>query len=407
MPCSSSMTRVLPLPLCALALAAAAAGQSGRTMRLNAPAVIGQTARFAMQHPVGAAGNLYAIVWSAPFAGAVPLAVPGLTVTGLVRVDLANAIPAASGVLTNTGVTADVAVTIPNNPLLVGFAWDLQGADLSPANVLTLAEDDLPVVVSAPPLPSTNLVWIAPGTFSMGSPEPVGTSPYYNQSNAQPVHPVTISRPFWIGKYEVTQAEYQAVMGVNPSFFQGASYPNSASRPVDQVSWVDAMAYCAALTAQEAAVGRLPSGYQYRLPTEAEWEYCCRAGTTTEFYFGQVIVCSDARFWYDYHTSSTCNSASTMVVGSYAPNAWGLFDMHGNVWEWCLDAWNPGANYPAVAVVDPFVAGSSSILLRANRGGSWGHASSRCRSADRSGGFPGFRVNHFGFRVVLAPVVNP
>jgi len=253
-----------------------------------------------------------------------------------------------------------------------------------------------------------NMVTISPGSFQMGSPvTPLGVAPYYNYANAQPVHQVTITRPFCIGKYEVTQAEYQAVMSSNPSYFQGALYPNSATRPVETVSWNDAMAYCTALTAREAAAGRLPSGYQYRLPTEAEWEYCCRAGTTTEFHFGPTLVCGQANFYYSYHTNSYCGSTQTAVVGGYAPNAWGLHDMHGNVWEWCLDAWNGTDNYPAGPVTDPFVPGSVSGPYRVYRGGCWFNYSYYCRSAFRYRYFPVFRSFDLGFRVVLASVLVP
>jgi formylglycine-generating enzyme required for sulfatase activity len=400
------MSQPILLSLCALTLAGAAVGQSGRTMRLNAPAVIGKTARFAMRHPVGAAGNLYTLVWSPPFAGAVPLSVPGLTVNGLVRVDLANAVPVVSGVLASSGMTPDLQVPIPNDPRIVGYAWDLQGVDLSGANVLTLADDDLEIVVSSPPLPVANLVLIAPGAFRMGS-NATSQAPYFSSAWERPVHRVAISRPFWMGQYEVTQMEYQAVMGVNPSHFVGASYPNSANQPVETVSWNDAMAYCAALTLQEAAAGRLPSGYQYRLPTEAEWEYCCRAGTTTEFHYGPSLVCGQATFGYSYHSNSYCLSNNTVVVGSFAPNAWRLFDMHGNVWDWCLDAWDGSANYPSSAVVDPFVSGSSSGPFRVARGGAWSGFSSDCRSANRSGGDPNLLSYGVGFRVVLAPVLTP
>lgn len=401
------MSQQTLLSLCALTLAGTAAAQSGRTMRVNAPAVIGQTARFAMQHPVAAAGNLYMMVWSQPFAGAVPLSVPGLTVNGLVRVDLANAVSVVSGVLLSSGATPDLQLPIPNDPLIVGYAWDLQGVDLSGANVLTLADDDLEIVVSSPPLPGANMVPIAPGSFFMGSAVPLGVAPYFNQAASQPVHQVTISRPFWMGSCEVTQAEYQAVMGVNPSYFHGVSYPNSANQPVETVTWNDAIAYCAMLTALESAAGRLPAGYQYRLPTEAEWEYCCRAGATTEFHYGQSLVCGQANFGYSHHSNSSCNSSSTTVVGSFTPNAWGLFDMHGNVWEWCLDVWDGTASYPPAAVVDPFVSGSSSGPLRVLRGGSWNVNSFHCRSAIRNGFVPHVRLYNFGFRVVLAPVLAP
>jgi formylglycine-generating enzyme required for sulfatase activity len=194
----------------------------------------------------------------------------------------------------------------------------------------------------------------------------------------------------------VTQAEYQAVRGTNPSQFQGASYPNAAQRPVERVTWNDAMSYCAALTATEAAAGRLPAGYQYRLPTEAEWEYVCRAGTTTESNVGASLSTSQANF----------NNllGQTTVVGSYAANPWGLFDTHGNVWEWCLDSWDRTANYPSSAVSDPYV---SSGPYRVQRGAGWDNTADYCRSALRGGHDPGFTNGNLGFRVVLAPALVP
>ena len=165
------------------------------------------------------------------------------------------------------------------------------------------------------------MVPIAAGTFQMGG------AAY---SSEQPVHAVTITRPFWAGMYEVTQAEYQAVIGTNPSSFQGVSYPNAPQRPVERVTWNNAMSYCAALTATEAAAGRIPAGYQYRLPTEAEWEYVCRAATTTEYWFGPTMACGQAHFSFNNHTNSYCGGGSrqtsTATVGSYAANPWGLFD---------------------------------------------------------------------------------
>ena len=199
-----------------------------------------------------------------------------------------------------------------------------------------------------------------------------------------------------MGQYEVTQAEYQALMGSNPSFFPGAS------RPVEQVTWRDSRAYCAALTAQEA--GNLPAGYEYRLPTEAEWEYACRAGTTTQFHYGPELFCNQARFSYSDSSQSSCGvtvSSGTVPVGSYLPNAFGLFDMHGNVWEWCLDSY---ATYSSAAVTDPFVTGGAS---RVYRGGSWYNPSLYCRSAIRFSYNPGFGRYTRGFRVVLAPVLIP
>jgi formylglycine-generating enzyme required for sulfatase activity len=199
-----------------------------------------------------------------------------------------------------------------------------------------------------------------------------------------------------MGKYEVTQAEWQAVMGSNPSTYVG---PNL---PVDSVGWNDGIAYCAALTAREQAAGRIPSGYQYRLPTEAEWEYCCRAGTTTEWNVGTSLSCGQANFRGVLGGGFCGHPEQTTCVGSYAPNAWGLHDMHGNLWEWCLDAWDGAANYPSGAVADPYV---SSGPNRVTRGGSYHDNSDWCRSALRVGCIC-VGYNH-GFRVVLAPVLVP
>jgi formylglycine-generating enzyme required for sulfatase activity len=208
-----------------------------------------------------------------------------------------------------------------------------------------------------------------------------------------PVHTVHITRPFWIGKYEVTQTEYQALMNSNPSYFKGANLP------VETVSWDDAMAYCAALTVRERAAGRVPAGYQYRLPTEAEWEYCCRAGTTTEFNVGNTLSCPQVNF--NPFPSPSCIGQTT-PIGSYAANPWGLYDTHGNVWEWCLDWWDGSANYSAGPVADPYVA---SGLYRVFRGGGWLYLGSGCRSAFRAGYYQYFRCGDMGLRVVLAPVL--
>jgi formylglycine-generating enzyme required for sulfatase activity len=233
------------------------------------------------------------------------------------------------------------------------------------------------------PNPGLNMVAIQPGTFQMGS--AVG------YRNEQPVHAVTITMPFWIGAHEVTQAQFQAVMGSNPSYWLGSQ------RPVEQVSWYSAMAYCAALTATEAGAGRIPAGYQYRLPTEAEWEYCCRAGTTSEWSTGWSIGASQANINYSV--------GQTIGVGNYAPNPWGIFDMHGNVLEWCLDSWDGSENYPLSAVSDPYV---SSGPVRVARGGSWSLTADSCRSSSRVSRNPGLTINNVvGFRVILGPILVP
>jgi len=255
----------------------------------------------------------------------------------------------------------------------------------------TVTRSNLVFVGPLLPNPLLNMVPIAPGTFQMGQ---VGVY------GAEPVHQVTLTAPFWMGKYEVTQAQYQAVMGSNPSYFAGA--PNAPQRPVERVSWNNAVAYCQALTATEQAAGRVPAGYQYRLPTEAEWEYCCRAGTTTEWNTGTSLSTSQANFGGAL-ANATYPNGQTAVVGSYAPNAFGLHDMHGNVFEWCLDSY---ATYAPGPVTDPFVTGGA---VRVIRGGSWFSlfSASFCRSAFRGSSAPGIADYVFGFRVVLAPVLVP
>jgi formylglycine-generating enzyme required for sulfatase activity len=238
------------------------------------------------------------------------------------------------------------------------------------------------------------MVAIQAGTFQQGSNAP-DDPPYLGQYYDTIVRQVTLSYCFWMGATEVTQAQYQALMGTNPSYFPGAN------NPVERVNWDNAQAYCAALTTQQAALGNVPAGYQFRLPTEAEWEYACRAGTTTEFNTGAALLCGDAKFLYSNHSNSSCNSSSTVPVSSYAPNAWGLYDMHGNVFEWCLDSY---AGYITGPVTDPFVTGGP---YRVFRGGSWGGDSVFCRSAFRLVDNPGLTNLNLGFRVVLAPVLVP
>ena len=267
----------------------------------------------------------------------------------------------------------------------------VKSSNLSNAVELTLRNPaPVPCVTTIP-----GMVAIPAGTFDMGSDAASG-APYFGHSSQQPVHQVTISYCFWMGATEVTQTEYSSLMGTNASFFVGAS------NPVERVNWFNAQAYCAALTAQQAALGNVPAGYQYRVPTEAEWEYACRAGTTTEFNVGASLFCNQAKFGYSYHsTSSICGSTSHVPVASYAPNAWGLFDMHGNVSEWCFDSF---AGYSAAAVTDPFVTGGANRVIR---GGAWNGNSSRCRSAYRIYISPGGADSSVGIRVVLAPILVP
>ncbi len=277
-------------------------------------------------------------------------------------------------------------------------SWHRDPGAVKPSNLSNALELTLR---SPPPVPCVTtvpgMVAIPAGSFMMGSAAASGW-PYFNSAAEQPVHQVTLSYCFWMGATEVTQAEFASLMGVTASVHPGQT------RPVDSATWYLAYLYCAALNAQQTALGAVPHGYEYRLPTEAEWEYACRAGTTTEFSTGAELLCGQASFGYSQHSGALCASSATTPVGSFAPNAWGLHDMHGNVWEWCLDSFDA---YNAGAVTDPFVSGSS---LRVIRGGAWNHNSQYCRSTIRGADFSGsppFAGGIAGFRIVLAPILVP
>jgi formylglycine-generating enzyme required for sulfatase activity len=266
--------------------------------------------------------------------------------------------------------------------------------------------------VSVPTPADTNLVFIQPGTFTMGSP----TNEAERLSD-EVQHTVTISRGFWMGKHLVTQGDYLGVAGSNPSHFRngttalgggtGGTITNELLHPVETVSWNDATNYCALRTQQERAGGRIPTNCVYRLPTESEWEYACRAGTTTAFYLGSSLQSGQANFngVYEYDAvqgttvnSSGINLGKTTPVGSYAANPWGLYDMIGNVFEWCQDWYG---TYPAGTAVDP--QGPATGTYRVFRGGNWYYNALYCRSAYRYVDVPSDRYYYFGFRVVLAP----
>jgi formylglycine-generating enzyme required for sulfatase activity len=198
-------------------------------------------------------------------------------------------------------------------------------------------------------------------------------------------------------KYETTQAEYLSVMGRNPSKDDGDN-----NCPVEHVTWGEATNYCARLTLRERGAGRLPAGFIYRLPTEAEWEYACRAGTTTAMAFGNSLSSTQANFNGNYPYGGAAKGpylGKTTKVGSYEPNAWGLYDMHGNVWEYCLDWY--GTNHSGI-VTDPL--GPKTGSERVVRGGSGGSIGAVCRSATRSDSWPEGASSGVGFRLVLAPV---
>ncbi len=220
---------------------------------------------------------------------------------------------------------------------------------------------------------NAQLCFIPSGSFTMGSP-----SSEDSRSSDEGQVEVTLSQPFWLAKTEVTQAQWEAVMGSNPSQFKGANLP------VENVSWDDAQSFVAKLNDKQI----LPQGWKFALPTEAQWEYACRAGEKGPYSGGSL----DEVGWYDGNSGSKTNE-----VSQKKPNAWGLHDMHGNVYEWCADWYSDTLN----GGVDP--TGLSSGDDRVFRGGSWYLNASYCRAAYRRGGSPGHRGNRLGFRPALVP----
>jgi formylglycine-generating enzyme required for sulfatase activity len=229
-----------------------------------------------------------------------------------------------------------------------------------------------------------SLVSIPGGSFQMGSED---------STYATPVHPVTL-QGFEIGAYEVTQAQYEAIMGTNPSYFQEANgYPDTERNPVEQVTWQEAREFCTQLSAQ--------TGRNFTLPSEAQWEYACRAGTTTLYSFGDSDALLGNYAWIWANSDGTGGPYGTHPVGTKLPNTWNLYDMHGNVWEWCLDSWH-GSYWGAPdngSAWEP-ETGSYRVL----RGGAWDNSAGYCRSAARFGyesPYPG--NSNVGFRVVAVP----
>lgn len=225
------------------------------------------------------------------------------------------------------------------------------------------------------------MCWCPPGSFVMGSPEDED-----GREDVETPHRVELTSGFWMGRTQVTQTQWWMVMGDDPSEFTGEG------RPVEHVDWDRCVAFCRTLTAREREAGRLPAGLSYRLPTEAQWEYACRAGTA-----GSLAGGLDSVAWYGGN-----GGEETKPVGEKQPNAWGLHDMLGNVWEWCADRYG---DYPSDAVRDP--RGPSSGTRRVFRGGCWYAAARVCRPALRGKGVPGCRWEGLGLRLALCPADPP
>jgi formylglycine-generating enzyme required for sulfatase activity len=241
---------------------------------------------------------------------------------------------------------------------------------------------------------------IPPGEFVMGSPESEARrQPEENQ------HPVRITHPFYMGAFAVTQGEFEKLMGGNPSYWSAWGYRQKRGKdmdtsrfPVERVSWFDAELFCRKISElpAEKAAGRV-----YRLATEAEWEYACRAGTANVFHFGDVLDGTQANVCggHPYGTDKKGPYLNRPTnVGSYPGNAFGLFDMHGNMWEWCAD-WCDSGYYTNSPVNDP--TGPADGEARVIRGGAWRFSADWCRAAARYGYDPRIRAYDVGFRVAM------
>lgn len=228
------------------------------------------------------------------------------------------------------------------------------------------------------------MIYIEPGEFIMGSDK-------WN-NDEKPAHKVKITKPFWIAECEITQLQYQKITDQYPSLYTGKY------APVEQISWDDAAEFCKKINEIEKKEGRVPAGYCYRLPTEAEWEYACRAGTKDD-YPGKV----DEISWNGNNSEN-----STQDVKTKAPNPWGIYDMNGNVWEWCLDSCEYGENGVVTdtykdGITDPFSTKGDFKILR---GGSWCFDPKFCRTTKRYADKADFNTADIGMRIVLGPEIK-
>lgn len=277
-----------------------------------------------------------------------------------------------------------LAVALVLGVVLIGY-WVLAPGSTSTPEPSKLTHTPTPTLMPTPSQGQKTItnsigmefVLIPAGEFDMGSPE--GEKDV--TSLERPVHNVKFSKAFYMGKYEVTQKQWREIMGNNPSYFKGDDLP------VETISWNDVQEFIKKLNEKEGM-------NKYRLPSEAEWEYAARAGTTTRYSFGDDESKLGEYAWYYANSGS-----KTHEVGQKKPNPWGLYDVHGNVWEWVQDSWH--GSYTGAPTDGSAWEGDGSI--RVIRGGSWDYGAGRCRSADRNRYAPDGRLNNLGFRLLRAP----
>lgn len=244
--------------------------------------------------------------------------------------------------------------------------------------------------------------WCPPGDYLMGSP---ADEPGRRADEAQVE--VTLTRGFWVGKFEATQGEWSRIAGPWPDRPPTARFGEGPDLPMYWVSFDQAEGFCARLTALARGSGALPADWSFRIPTEAQWEYACRAGTTTASAFGEVLRPRDANYAVDPPPRGRAEEATGQAapVGSYPPNPWGICDMHGNVWEWCRDYFHrsrPGGVDPDLSAV-PGMQNRDGSYSRVRRGGAWIEEVAFCRSAARLPYEPHRGSDHIGFRVAVVP----
>ncbi len=345
-----------------------------------------------------------------PLSGGTAITISGSYLAGATSVTVGG-VPATSVVAVNANTVTAVTPAGPSGPAAVtvttpkgtatAFGAFTYGGVVPAWAALLEADPDPAVVINASlraAISASGYAWrirdtatqiemllVPPGTYNMGCSESMGSGCY---SNEDPVHQVTLTNPFYLGRYEVTQAQWQATMGSNPSDFQGASYPDAPSHPVENVGWNTAQGFL-------TATGM-------RLPTEAEWEYACRAGTTTAFHSGPGFPngTNDDSLVGGIAWDDSNSGSQTHVVGGKAANALGLHDMSGNVWEWVAD-WHDEFYYSSSPATNP--PGPTSGMYRVMRGGSWDSDRSELRSSLRDFHAPGYWYEDLGFRVARTP----